>query len=228
MTWQDAQSYCRARFTDLATADTMSDVSLLVNAVDSGYSGSVWIGLHIGTEYRWIWSMGTRSQFSMWGPGQPYGDGECVKSFNGRWYDESCSTALPFVCFNGESSNLVHSLSHFSWSWAKGWSWSCVSEQTALVLSSLRPLCHGEMLRVTADNTTLTWRASAEHRSRIWSVIKHRSGSVCSWIRGNGLTNGASSLETGQKVNRPRFQDLVTVLACQQPILGNGLVKAVI
>ncbi|XP_048019663.1 macrophage mannose receptor 1-like [Megalobrama amblycephala] len=108
MTWQDAQSYCRARFTDLATADTMSDASLLVNTVDAGYSGSVWIGLHNGTEYRWVWSMGTQSQYSIWNPGEPNGDGECVRSFNGSWYDESCITALPFVCFNDSSGfNII-------------------------------------------------------------------------------------------------------------------------
>ncbi|XP_067220123.1 macrophage mannose receptor 1-like [Chanodichthys erythropterus] len=107
-TWQDAQSYCRARFTDLATADTMSDASLLVNTVDAGYSGSVWIGLHHGTEYRWVWSMGTQSQYSIWGSGQPNGDGECVRSFNGNWYDGSCITALPFVCFNDSSGfNII-------------------------------------------------------------------------------------------------------------------------
>jgi len=86
----------------------MSDVSLLVNSVDAGYRGSVWIGLHNGTEYRWVWSLGPLSQYNNWYPGEPNGDGECVRSFNGCWYDESCSTVLPFVCFNGESSNLVH------------------------------------------------------------------------------------------------------------------------
>ncbi|XP_039532861.1 macrophage mannose receptor 1-like isoform X2 [Pimephales promelas] len=106
-TWQDAQSYCRARFTDLATADNMSDVSLLVNSVDAGYRGSVWIGLHNGTEYRWVWSMGSLSQYSNWYPGEPNGDGECVISLNGRWYDESCSAVLPFVCFNDSTGFII-------------------------------------------------------------------------------------------------------------------------
>ncbi len=110
MTWQDAQSYCRARFTDLATADTMNDVRRLVNTVDPGYSGSVWIGLHTGTEYHWVWSLGegTISNNSIWNPGEPNGDGACVSCFNGSWYDESCSTVLPFVCFNGESSKFKY------------------------------------------------------------------------------------------------------------------------
>ncbi len=109
MTWLNAQSYCRARFTDLATVMTMNDVRRLVNIVDLGYNGSVWIGLHAVGAKSWVWSMGdsTISQESMWHPGEPNGDGECVRSFNGSWYDESCNTVLPFVCFNGESSKLV-------------------------------------------------------------------------------------------------------------------------
>uniref|UniRef100_A0A8C1MG44 C-type lectin domain-containing protein n=1 Tax=Cyprinus carpio TaxID=7962 RepID=A0A8C1MG44_CYPCA len=94
MTWLDAQSYCRARFTDLATVTTMNDVNRLVNTVTPGRSGSVWIGLHAVGVKRWVWSMGdiSISQENMWHPGEPNGDGECVRSFNGSWYDESCST----------------------------------------------------------------------------------------------------------------------------------------
>ncbi|KAL0201650.1 hypothetical protein M9458_004837, partial [Cirrhinus mrigala] len=50
--------YCRERFTDLATVDSMDDVNRLVNIVDAGYSGSVWIGLKRGTQKRWSWSNG--------------------------------------------------------------------------------------------------------------------------------------------------------------------------
>ncbi|KAL0201651.1 hypothetical protein M9458_004838, partial [Cirrhinus mrigala] len=110
MTWLDAQSYCRARFTDLATADSMNDVNRLVTTVDSGYNGSVWIGLHAGTEYHWVWSLGegTISNYSMWSPGEPNGDGDCVRCYNGSWYDEICSTVLPFVCFNGDYCRQHH------------------------------------------------------------------------------------------------------------------------
>uniref|UniRef100_A0A8C2FJ59 C-type lectin domain-containing protein n=1 Tax=Cyprinus carpio TaxID=7962 RepID=A0A8C2FJ59_CYPCA len=140
MSWPEAQSYCRERFTDLATVDSMDDVNRLVNLVDAGFNGSVWIGLKRGTQTRWAWSNGKNktseyfnwapgqpnevwiglhavgvkrwvwsmgdisiSQENMWHPAEPNGDGECVRSFNGSWYDESCSTVLPFVCFNGES-----------------------------------------------------------------------------------------------------------------------------
>ncbi len=58
MSWSEAQSYCRERFTDLATVDSMEDVNRLVNIVDAGYSGSVWIGLKRSTQKHWSWSNG--------------------------------------------------------------------------------------------------------------------------------------------------------------------------
>ncbi|XP_050960903.1 macrophage mannose receptor 1 [Labeo rohita] len=108
MTWLDAQSYCRARFTDLATADSMSDVNRLVNTVDSGYSGSVWIGLQAGTWHYWIWSLGEGAvNYKMWSPGEPNGDGMCVKCYNGSWYDEMCNSMLPFVCFSDSTGFVI-------------------------------------------------------------------------------------------------------------------------
>ncbi|KAK2900518.1 hypothetical protein Q8A67_008633 [Cirrhinus molitorella] len=43
----------------------------------------------------------------MWSAGEPNGDGQCVRSFNGSWYDESCSTVLPFVCFNDSTGFII-------------------------------------------------------------------------------------------------------------------------
>ncbi|XP_073777585.1 uncharacterized protein isoform X3 [Danio rerio] len=109
MTWPDAQSYCRARFTDLATVDTMDDVNRLVNIVDPGFSGSVWIGLQNGGQNRWIWSLGNGvlSTYSFWNPGEPSGDGDCGSSTYGNWSDESCSTVLPFLCFDDHTGFAI-------------------------------------------------------------------------------------------------------------------------
>lgn len=106
MTWVDALRYCRARFIDMATVDTMNDVSTMLNKVDPGYNGSVWIGLYRSARTRWIWSTENTVLFhySNWSPGEPNGNWECAKSFNGSWFDEDCSLTFPFVCFNGESS----------------------------------------------------------------------------------------------------------------------------
>ncbi|XP_026103975.1 C-type lectin domain family 10 member A-like [Carassius auratus] len=87
MSWPEAQSYCRERFTDLATADSMDDVNRLVNIVDAGYSGSVWIGLKRGTQTRWVWSDGENntSQYYNWDSRQPDGDGNCIATYSGAW-----------------------------------------------------------------------------------------------------------------------------------------------
>ncbi|XP_055057223.2 C-type mannose receptor 2 [Misgurnus anguillicaudatus] len=102
MTWTDAQSYCRERFTDLATVDSMDDVNRMMNTVNYGYSGSVWIGLQKGTQSRWLWSNGedTISQYNAWDTGKPTGE-DCVASFSSVWIDNSCTTSyLTFVCYS--------------------------------------------------------------------------------------------------------------------------------
>uniref|UniRef100_A0A672KSF0 C-type lectin domain-containing protein n=1 Tax=Sinocyclocheilus grahami TaxID=75366 RepID=A0A672KSF0_SINGR len=101
MSWPEAQSYCRERFTDLATVDSMDDVNRLVNIVDAGYSGSVWIGLERGKQTRWVWSDGenTTSQHYNWDSGQPNKDGDCVEIVNGAWLDRACDVNRYFVCY---------------------------------------------------------------------------------------------------------------------------------
>ncbi|XP_058618096.1 macrophage mannose receptor 1-like [Onychostoma macrolepis] len=111
MSWPEAQRYCRERFTDLATVDSMDDVNRLVNVVDAGYSGSVWIGLKWGTQKRWSWSNGenTTSQYYNWASGQPNADGDCAAIYYGAWHDKSCDLNQYFVCFGNSGYILVQS-----------------------------------------------------------------------------------------------------------------------
>uniref|UniRef100_A0A8C1J1S0 C-type lectin domain-containing protein n=1 Tax=Cyprinus carpio TaxID=7962 RepID=A0A8C1J1S0_CYPCA len=116
MSWPEAQSYCRERFTDLATVDSMDEVNRLVNIVDAGYSGSVWIGLKRGTQKRWGWSNGenTTSQYYNWASGQPNGDGDCVVIYYGVWHDMSCSYKQYFVCYENSGYILVQSAKNWT------------------------------------------------------------------------------------------------------------------
>ncbi|XP_026130437.1 C-type mannose receptor 2-like [Carassius auratus] len=111
MSWPEAQSYCRERFTDLATVDSMDDVNRLVNIVDAGYSGSVWIGMKRGTQKRWGWSNGenTTSQYYNWDSEQPDEDGDCVATVNGVWHDMSCANKRYFVCYENSGYNMIQS-----------------------------------------------------------------------------------------------------------------------
>ncbi|KAK1790917.1 hypothetical protein P4O66_014760 [Electrophorus voltai] len=82
MTWTEAQSYCRARFSDLATADGANDVASMMAAVDLGYSGSAWIGLNRAVQASWGWSRRDTQLlgFSNWDAGRPNGSGNCIYS----------------------------------------------------------------------------------------------------------------------------------------------------
>jgi len=86
--------------TDLATVDTMDDVNRLVNIVDAGYSGSVWIGLKRGTQKRWVWSNGENTQYST--AGEPKNENKCGLLVDGVLNSYSCSTRFYFICYRGE------------------------------------------------------------------------------------------------------------------------------
>uniref|UniRef100_A0A3B4DUS8 C-type lectin domain-containing protein n=1 Tax=Pygocentrus nattereri TaxID=42514 RepID=A0A3B4DUS8_PYGNA len=108
-TWTKAQTYCRNRFTDLASVDSVKDMSRLMKLlVDVGYSGSLWIGLTQAVQPRWGWSRGDEllSNFSNWDAGRPNGTGKCVFTINGVWRNYDCTVALYFVCYYGESVNV--------------------------------------------------------------------------------------------------------------------------
>ncbi|KAL6468214.1 hypothetical protein MHYP_G00238910 [Metynnis hypsauchen] len=100
-TWTEAQTYCRNSFTDLATVDSVKDMSSLMKAVDVGYSGSLWIGLTQAAQPCWGWSRGDEllSSFSNWEAGSPNGAGQCVFTVDGVWREYDCTTALYFVCY---------------------------------------------------------------------------------------------------------------------------------
>ncbi|XP_052403768.1 C-type mannose receptor 2-like [Carassius gibelio] len=137
MSWPEAQSYCRERFTDLATADSMDDVNRLVNIVDAGYSGSVWIGLKRGTQRRWVWSDGENntSQYYNWDSRQPDGDGNLkipkawsdAQSYCRQYYTDLIT--IRNFSENNQTNQILLSGSYIwiglfldSWEWSDKWS----------------------------------------------------------------------------------------------------------
>ncbi|XP_069375049.1 lymphocyte antigen 75-like [Paralichthys olivaceus] len=117
MTWTEAQSYCRGRYTDLATIETTEEMKKLKDTVSAaGYSSKVWIGLY--SQIDWKWSdgfTGSGAEYRNWdkSDNEPdyYGANQlCVGMWDiGRWSDYHCHRETAFVCYNGtlEDSDFV-------------------------------------------------------------------------------------------------------------------------
>ncbi|XP_071403302.1 C-type mannose receptor 2-like [Centroberyx affinis] len=112
--WKDAQSYCRANYTDLATVDNMEDMNALANLVE-GFTGRAWIGLYDETKH-WKWSLSDKSyynageeEFRNWSPEEPnnYNSKQhCVAMYeSGKWNDQNCAGMRDFICYNNRSIN---------------------------------------------------------------------------------------------------------------------------
>ncbi|XP_037628796.1 macrophage mannose receptor 1-like [Sebastes umbrosus] len=114
MTWTEAQTYCRDRYTDLASVRNMTD-NQKVQELVSAAGDSVWIGLFAD----WKWSDGSNSSYRNWATGQPnnyHGRQTCVAAaFNvgnvGKWEDYQCHVKRAFICYSPPTTKQVIKLS---------------------------------------------------------------------------------------------------------------------
>ncbi|KAK0143162.1 C-type mannose receptor 2 [Merluccius polli] len=103
MTWQDAQSYCRERHSDLATISNSRDNNIALKSKTNSAENNVWIGLNNNnTQGAWRWSEpedSSNASFYNWNKDEPNGNSDCVEMReDGRWNDKKCTTKLPFIC----------------------------------------------------------------------------------------------------------------------------------
>ncbi|KAI4789051.1 hypothetical protein KUCAC02_035473 [Chaenocephalus aceratus] len=114
-TWEEARSYCRQHFTDLATVSDMRDVKRLTN---SPQTTGAWIGLRSINERdikEWHWSLPGEKKYypteckpgcePEWHPLEPNNAGvdleNCVvMSTSKEWHDVPCSHSHKFICYN--------------------------------------------------------------------------------------------------------------------------------
>uniref|UniRef100_A0A3Q3EDN0 C-type lectin domain-containing protein n=1 Tax=Labrus bergylta TaxID=56723 RepID=A0A3Q3EDN0_9LABR len=121
LNWLDAQHYCREKYDDLATIQSMEDIIQLKNQVR--VSGNAWIGLrdHPNSWFKvmgidansWRWSVtGETSQngYQNWfstAPDNMYLEYCIVIDGAATWNDVNCDTLLSFVCYTGKKMCFV-------------------------------------------------------------------------------------------------------------------------
>uniref|UniRef100_A0A8C6TH94 C-type lectin domain-containing protein n=1 Tax=Neogobius melanostomus TaxID=47308 RepID=A0A8C6TH94_9GOBI len=103
--WEDARSYCRQHYTNLAMIEDESENTAVASVLVSNQWA--WMGLY---RWPWRWSDGSDSQFTNWQSGEPNNVGgaqHCVLEFNSRqWNDRSCSDKHKFICQKGDTAVL--------------------------------------------------------------------------------------------------------------------------
>ncbi|MGL6083698.1 MAG: lectin-like protein [Gammaproteobacteria bacterium] len=107
--WNDAQSYCRAEYTDLAIIRNTKHMMQLQHEINTQkFSSIAWIGLYVDTN-SWRWSMGNEPLGTMrpWGKNQPNNAGgiqECTVVTPDGWVDFFCNSQFHFICFDGKKN----------------------------------------------------------------------------------------------------------------------------
>ncbi|KAF5887016.1 putative C-type lectin domain family 20 member A isoform X1 [Clarias magur] len=159
--WSDAQTYCQARYTDLAIVKSNDEMVRLQNEAQvQNFSSGAWIGLYNDIN-SWRWSMGNVpvGSFTSWYIGEPNNaDGQCAVILSPYgWYDTQCPKAFPFLCFDNTTGNPAYVRGPSSVTWLAAQAY-CRKYYTDLIKQELRD-------NGMAQNITVAWRAQADGKS---------------------------------------------------------------
>ncbi|XP_060888068.1 secretory phospholipase A2 receptor-like [Labrus mixtus] len=115
--WTEAQTYCREKYTDLATVETPEEMKQLNKTVlSSGINLEVWIGV-----YRKLWKWpdnytNSGAEYRNWRNNNRIinYDFKCYVLFhNGEWYGHDCINAESFICYRGKDNARYSSIKLF-------------------------------------------------------------------------------------------------------------------
>lgn len=109
--WIEAQDFCRAMYTDLATVNNIDEMNSLLKNI-SDVSQHMYIGLYRSQVFKWHWSLtdsfysGSSPVFENWKSEISDGNQEgcAIMENSGKWNNDSCDSKRQFVCFNATAS----------------------------------------------------------------------------------------------------------------------------
>nr|XP_020515656.1 macrophage mannose receptor 1-like [Labrus bergylta] len=183
----EALSYCRDKYTDLASIDNMKDVELLNTKADSkrmvSYSHLAWIGLYDDVE-SWRWSLSDRSfykpgesTFRHWSSGEPNnkrGVKHCGQMYTGLWNDVPCEKLYKPVCSDVTGSNVTFVLINTNMSWTEAQRY-CREHHTDLASvrnldenQKIKNLSSGHEVWIGLSRETWKWMDGSNSLFRYW------------------------------------------------------------
>ncbi|KAK2833972.1 hypothetical protein Q5P01_017861 [Channa striata] len=185
-TWTDAQSYCRSKYTDLATVQTEKQVADLNQLI--GSDQYVWIGLYPDS--------------GNWASGEPSAGlsyyKACVSLLNtGRWANKPCVNQYYLICYNARdtSSSFIFVNKAKNWMEAQRY-----CRQTYTDLASVRNPTENEQMR---KKTVFTYTWIGLYRDS-WKWSNGSPLSVSNWEPGaptGTLTNACVASHLGKWTN---------------------------
>uniref|UniRef100_UPI0037E9152B macrophage mannose receptor 1-like n=1 Tax=Semicossyphus pulcher TaxID=241346 RepID=UPI0037E9152B len=118
-TFNEAKTFCRQMFTDLASVHNLTEMNKLFTLVSANTSRA-FIGLENGGVWRWHWSSPDQKvDFFNWREGEPQVTNEAacaVMDPSGQWFESGCGTKRSFVCQgNSDTGDLIFVAETKSW-----------------------------------------------------------------------------------------------------------------
>ncbi|XP_047455687.1 uncharacterized protein LOC125016945 [Mugil cephalus] len=187
--YEEAKTYCREMFADLATINNRADMSNLITLVSSA-TARAWIGLEIGDVWLWHWSLSDQNlDFFNWKSGEPQVTNEeacAAMDQHGEWFESDCSTRRNFVCHgSSDATGYLFVAETKSWrdaqSHCRGLLSDLVSIQSAQENMALRNVAASQTVWIGLFKDPWKWSDGSNSSFRFWkpSQPNYAQGQDC-------------------------------------------------
>ncbi|MBN3309575.1 MRC1 protein, partial [Amia calva] len=199
LSWTNAQSYCRQKYTDLSTVDNQTDQYQLLTLIQK----SAWIGMY-HDQPNWQWSSREDVTFYNWKK-----NWFCAK-FNaeGTWEDDVCHQTYFFMCYtNNVTQRYTLITQNENWATARDY---CREHHTDLVTirsprenEAVKERGQGSIFWIGLFNEPWKWSNGRESLFRNWApanpsnVNRSQACVLMEPTLGNMWSDASCSITTG-------------------------------